>query len=145
MKLNPPFRADHVGSLLRPRALIDAREKFNQGKLPATALHEIEDAGIRDVAALQASLGLKAVTDGEYRRRHWFLDILEKIEGVAVGGGLPVKFHNEAGEKDMVPPILHVEGKLRRAKGLATDDFAYLQSVTPAGCIAKQTLPSPTI
>ena len=145
MRLNPPFRADHVGSLLRPRAVLEAREGFNQSKLPTAELRKIEDDGIREVATLQASLGLKAVTDGEFRRRHWFLDILEKIEGVAVRGGLPVKFHNEAGEKDMVPPILHVDGKLKRTVGLATDDFAFLQSVTPAGCIAKQTLPSPTI
>jgi len=144
-RLNPPFRADHVGSLLRPRAVLEARERFDQCQLSAAELRTIEDGAIREAAKLQASLGLKAVTDGEFRRRHWFLDILQQIEGVAVRGGLPVKFHNEAGEKDMVPPILHVEGKLRRPQGLATDDFAFLQSVTPAGCIAKQTLPSPTI
>jgi methionine synthase II (cobalamin-independent) len=144
-KLNPPFRADHVGSLLRPQTILAARERQAHGEITATELREIEDDGVRDVAKLQAGLGLKVVTDGEFHRRHWFLDFLEKIEGVAVRGGLPVKFHNEAGEKDMAPPVLHVDGKLHRKVGLATDDFAVLQSVTPAGCVAKQTVPSPTI
>jgi 5-methyltetrahydropteroyltriglutamate--homocysteine methyltransferase len=144
-RLKPPFRADHVGSLLRPRAVLDARDRHARGEITAAELRKAEDDGIRDVVGLQAEIGLKAVTDGEFRRRHWFLDFLEKIEGVAVRGGLPVKFHNEAGEKDLAPPVLHVDGRLRRTVGLATDDFAFLRSATPAGCVAKQTVPSPTI
>jgi 5-methyltetrahydropteroyltriglutamate--homocysteine methyltransferase len=144
-RLNPPFRADHVGSLLRPPAVLEARERFARGAITAAQLHDVEDQGIREAVKLQAGVGLKAITDGDMRRRHWFLDFLEKIEGVVVRGGLPLKFHNESGEINMAPPVLHVVGPLRRRVGLAVDDFAYLQSVTPAGCVAKQTIPSPTI
>ncbi|HVO17351.1 MAG TPA: 5-methyltetrahydropteroyltriglutamate--homocysteine S-methyltransferase [Alphaproteobacteria bacterium] len=144
-RLNPPFRADHVGSLLRPPAVLEARERVARGAMTAAQLHEVEDQGIREVVKLQAGVGLKAITDGDIRRRHWFLDFLEKIDGVVVRGGLPLKFHNESGDIDMAPPVLHVDGPLRRRVGLSVDDFAYLQSVTPAGCVAKQTIPSPTI
>ncbi|HEX7005571.1 MAG TPA: 5-methyltetrahydropteroyltriglutamate--homocysteine S-methyltransferase [Alphaproteobacteria bacterium] len=144
-RLNPPFRADHVGSLLRPPAVLEARERHARGDLAPAQLHEIEDQGVREVVALQAGVGLKSITDGDMRRRHWFLDFIEKIEGVAVRGGLPVKFHNESGDIEMAPPVVHVAGPLRRTVGLSVDDFAFLQSVTPAGCVAKQTIPSPTL
>src|ERR1043166_1443904 len=83
-----PFRADHVGSLLRPPELLRAREQHQQGTLSAEALRAIEDRAIRDVAKLQEDIGLQAITDGEYRRTIWHADFLRQIEGVSVQQGV---------------------------------------------------------
>lgn len=138
----PPFKADVVGSLLRPAAIHEARAK----KLPAKELWEIETAAVRDAVHLQKSAGLRVCTDGEFHRRHWFLDFLERVEGVVVSGGLAVKFHNEQGEIEFAPPRFEVHGRLKRTKSLAVDDFkALLPIATAAGLTAKQPIPSPTI
>ena len=84
----PPFKADVVGSMLRPEAIFAAREKRERGEIDAAALRKIESAAIEDAVALQKAAGLKVCTDGEFHRRHWFLDFLEKIDGVEVKGGL---------------------------------------------------------
>ncbi len=138
----PPFKADVVGSLLRPAAIHEARAK----QLPAAQRWEIETQAVRDAVALQKSAGLKVCTDGEFHRRHWFLDFLEKIEGVVVSGGMAVKFHNEQGEIEFAPPRFEVHGRLRRTRGLATEDFKGLLPIaSAAGLMAKQPIPSPTI
>ena len=148
----PPFRADHVGSLLRPAKLIAARERLLgydntsdsvMGGHDNAELRAIEDGCIRDVVALQEGLGLKGVTDGEYRRTFFHVDFLERIEGVVVSGGLPAKFHSTTKQVEFAPPRLTVGSKLRRGKGIATEDFAFLKSVTKA--TPKLCIPSPTM
>ena len=80
----PPFRADHVGSFLRPERLREARERFAAGSLPAAELHAIEDACIREVVRAQENVGLKGITDGEFRRTFFHVDFLERLHGVEV-------------------------------------------------------------
>ncbi len=84
----PPFKADVVGSLLRPQAILEARAAHGAGNLTRQALRDIERAHISEAIALQKGVGLKVCTDGEYHRRHWFMDFVERIEGVAFEGGL---------------------------------------------------------
>ncbi len=142
----PPFKADVVGSLLRPQAIFDARAKRESGALSAEELRRVESAAVEEAVALQKSAGLKVCTDGEFHRRHWFLDFLEKIDGVEVHGGLAVKFHNEQGDIAFSPPRFEVHGKMRRSRGLAVDDFNDLKPVAARnGLMPKQAIPSPTL
>ena len=80
--MSPPFRADHVGSLIRPRALIQARQDMKRGLIDAAALRAIEDRAIRDAVRLQQEIGLEAVTDGEFRRDSWHWDFYRQIGGI---------------------------------------------------------------
>jgi 5-methyltetrahydropteroyltriglutamate--homocysteine methyltransferase len=139
----PPFRADHVGSLLRPKRLIEAREKMKKGELPVDALRTREDDAIREVVKLQEEVGLHSITDGDYRRDHWWVDFIEAIDGVAIEGGLPIKFHNAEGDVEYAPPKAVVKSKLSRPRGIATASFAFLKSLTNQ--TAKLCIPSPTI
>ena len=150
----PPFRADHVGSLLRPAALIEARTRLLGYDHEAAAppimgghdnaeLRAIEDECIRDVIALQEGLGLKGVTDGEYRRTFFHLDFLERIDGVEVAPGIPAKFKGGTKKVEFSPPKILVSAKLKRSRGLNTEDFAFLHSVTQH--TAKLCIPSPTM
>jgi 5-methyltetrahydropteroyltriglutamate--homocysteine methyltransferase len=139
----PPFRADHVGSLLRPKHLLEAREQVKKGELPADALKTLEDEAIREVVKMQEEIGLHSVTDGDFRRDHWWVDFIEAINGVAIEGGLPVKFHNAEGEVAYAPPKAVVKNKLGRSRGIATAGFAFVNSLTRR--TAKQCIPSPTI
>ncbi|HEY3917575.1 MAG TPA: 5-methyltetrahydropteroyltriglutamate--homocysteine S-methyltransferase [Stellaceae bacterium] len=142
----PPFKADVVGSLLRPQAIFEAREKRDRGTIGASALREVESAAIADAVALQKAVGLKVCTDGEFHRRHWFLDFLEKIDGVEVKGGLAVKFHNETGDIEFSPPRFEVHGKMKRSRALAALDFAELKGLAERqGLTPKQPIPSPTL
>src|SRR5487761_1067369 len=94
----PPFRADHVGSLLRPAELLRAREEHQAGRISAAELRRVEDAAIGDAVRLQEEIGLQGVTDGEFRRGSWHMDFLYQIGGVVkVQDNLAVKFHNEKG------------------------------------------------
>jgi 5-methyltetrahydropteroyltriglutamate--homocysteine methyltransferase len=142
----PPFRADHVGSLIRPDALIEARAAAARGDIAAAALARIQDAAIRDVVRLQADIGLKLVTDGEYNRNSWQRDFLLKIGNVKpMPSRLTVRFHSAAGTRDHTPPSLQVVGKLSRPAGIFVDDFEFLASIAPVGMTAKLTIPSPTV
>jgi len=141
--MTPPYRADHVGSLLRPQALLNAREQRKQGKIGPAELKAAEDAAIVQAVKLQEDAGLQGVTDGEYRRTFFHIDFLEKLEGVAVKGGMAMKFHSKSGELEFAPPRMEVVGKVRRRDGIVTGDFKFLKSVTrrtPKVCI-----PSPTM
>ena len=100
----PPFRADHVGSFLRPKALLDAREQRRKATITAAQLRAVEDAAIRDIVRFQEDLGLKGITDGEFRRTYFHIDFLEQLEGVETKGGLTVSFHSAAGNIDFAPP-----------------------------------------
>jgi 5-methyltetrahydropteroyltriglutamate--homocysteine methyltransferase len=142
----PPFKADVVGSLLRPQAIFDAREKKEQGKISAAQLREVESSAVRNAVALQKAAGLKVCTDGEFHRRHWFLDFLERIDGVEVHGGLATKFHNENGDIEFAPPRFEIHGRIKRSRALSSEDFKDLKSAAdPLGMVPKQSIPSPMI
>ena len=144
-----PFRADHVGSLLRPSELLRAREQHQEGTLSADSLREVEDRCIRHVAKLQEEIGLQGITDGEYRRTIWHADFLRQIEGVSVkegvaeGDGVARKFQSGDQEIERSPTRFYTTGSLKRSRGIETDNFKYLASVTSR--TAKLCIPSPTI
>jgi 5-methyltetrahydropteroyltriglutamate--homocysteine methyltransferase len=139
----PPFRADHVGSLLRPKELLEARERRQHGLVSAAELRQAEDCSIRDAVRLQEDLGFRGVTDGEHRRTYFHIDFLEQLEGIAVRGGLTTRFHGARGDVDFAPPRLEVTEKLRRTRPIQLEDFRYLQSVARA--MPKVCIPSPTM
>jgi len=139
----PPFRADHVGSLIRPDPLIKAREAAEKGEIAAPELERIQRDAIKDVVRLQEDIGFKLVTDGEYNRTFWQRDFLLKFQNVQqVAAKLTVRFHSAAGSRDHSPPSLQVTGKLARPAGIFVDDFKFLKSVAHA--TPKITIPSPT-
>ena len=145
-RTKPPFRADHVGSLIRPDALIAAREAAEKGEMAPAELTRIQHDAIRDVVRLQQEVGLKLATDGEYNRFSWQRDFLLKIGNVKpMASRLTVRFHSAAGARDHTPPSLQVVGKLSRPQGIFVDDFKFLKSIAPAGVTPKLTIPSPTI
>jgi 5-methyltetrahydropteroyltriglutamate--homocysteine methyltransferase len=146
-RAKPPFRADHVGSLIRPDALIAAREAAEKGAMAAAELTRIQQSAIRDVVRLQQDAGLKVATDGEYNRFSWQRDFLLKIGNVKpMASRLTVRFHSAAGTRDHAPPSLQVVGKLSLPDGgIFVDDFKFLKSIVSAGVTPKLTIPSPTI
>src|SRR5438046_1793228 len=120
----PPFRADHVGSFLRPPELLAARARFQGGEIGAAALRAVEDDAIRDVVRLQEDAGLLGITDGEFRRTYFHVDFLEKLAGVETRGGLPAHFRTAAGKDiDFTPPVLGVTGKVRHVAPIQVADF----------------------
>jgi len=141
--LNPPFRADHVGSLLRPQALLAARRRARDGEISRDELRQIEDTHVRDVVGKQEAVGLKSVTDGEFRRTYFHIDFLERLQGVTVSGGIESRFKSEKGEVNFAPPSLSVTGKLRHVTDIQKPDFEFLKSVTHE--TPKVTIPSPTM
>src|SRR3954453_10898769 len=143
----PPFRADHVGSLLRPENLLDARARYAAGEIDAAELRGVEDEAVADVVRLQEDVGLRTATDGEFRRATWHMDFIYAINGITKveGEGRPVHFHNAGGDIDWVPAGLHVDGPLSIDEPIFGPDFAYLQSQVTAGQTAKLTIPSPSM
>jgi 5-methyltetrahydropteroyltriglutamate--homocysteine methyltransferase len=145
-RTKPPFRADHVGSLIRPDALINARAAADKGEITASELSRIQHAAIRDVVRLQQEVGLRLATDGEYNRFSWQRDFLLKIGNVMpTASKLTVRFHSAAGTRDHTPPSLQVVGKLSRSHGIFVEDFKFLSSIVRADVTAKITIPSPTV
>jgi len=142
-RTTPPFRADHVGSFLRPAELLAAREKFQKGAIDRATLRAAEDKAIRDIVKFQQDLGLRSITDGEFRRTYFHIDFLEQLDGIETRGGMTAHFHSKQGDVDFAPPVLHITGKVRHAKPIQVQDFTFLKSVT-AG-IPKVTIPSPTM
>jgi 5-methyltetrahydropteroyltriglutamate--homocysteine methyltransferase len=143
----PPFRADHVGSLLRPQNLLDARARFAAGELDAAELRGIEDAAIADVVRLQKDVGLRTATDGEFRRASWHMDFIYSINGISkvTDENIVVHFKNADGTIDFTPAGLHVDGPLSIDEPIFGRDFGYLQSVVGEGQTAKLTIPSPSM
>ena len=140
----PPFRADHVGSLLRPPELLQAREDEKHGRISAGDLRRVEDQAIRDVVRRQEELGLEGVTDGEFRRASWHMDFLYQVGGTAkVQDNVKVQFRNEQGVIEFTPAALQIKGKLTLDKCIFGDDFAFLKSVAHA--TPKLTIPSPSM
>lgn len=141
-----PLRADVVGSLLRPDAIHQARAKHAAGQLSREDLWTVETGCIEQAVALQRECGLKVATDGEFHRRHWFMDFIERIDGVGFAGGLPTRFQTEQGTIEFAPPRVVTTGKLRRTKPLAGRDFADLKPIAQKyGVMPKQAIPSPTL
>ncbi len=140
----PPFRADHVGSLLRPKELLQAREDHKAGKISAEALRKIEDDAVRKVAKMQEDIGLQGVTDGEFRRSSWHMDFLFKVGGVTkLQDNLKVTFHNEKGDIEWTPAALRVNARLKLDGCIFGEHFQFLKSVSRA--TPKLTIPSPSM
>ena len=144
--LIPPFKADVVGSLLRPPSLLDARGRLAKGELSRDALWDLERQAVARAVELQKSAGLKACTDGEYHRRHWFMDFVERIDGVGLEGGIKTTFRSDEGPVKFAPPRVVTKGKLGRSKPLALNEFKDLKPIAQAaGLTPKQAIPSPTL
>jgi 5-methyltetrahydropteroyltriglutamate--homocysteine methyltransferase len=141
-----PFKADVVGSLLRPDKIHDARARMAAGQATREDVWKVESDCIAEAVALQKEVGLQVCTDGEYHRRHWFVDFIERIDGVGFAGGLPTRFQTEQGFIEFSPPKVITTGKLKRTKSLALDDFKDLKPFAEkAGLTGKQAIPSPTL
>ncbi|MBO0772433.1 MAG: 5-methyltetrahydropteroyltriglutamate--homocysteine S-methyltransferase, partial [Actinobacteria bacterium] len=144
-RTTPPFRADHVGSLLRPAGLLAAREEHAAGRLTAGQLRQAEDEAIAAAVAMQEETGLQSATDGEFRRASWHMDFIYQLGGISKApGNLAVKFHNPGGDIEFTPAALHVASKLGLTKTIFADDFRYLQQVTKTAT-PKLTIPSPNM
>src|ERR1700684_3296147 len=145
MRTTPPFRADHVGSLLRPPVLLEARARFAAGEIDASQLRAVEDEAISVVVAMQQEVGLQSATDGEFRRASWHMDFIYQLGGISKApGNLAVKFRNAEGNIEFTPAALHVGSKIRLDHTIFADDFRYLQSVVTTGT-PKLTTPSPNM
>ena len=138
--MRPPFRADQVGSLLRPPELREARARRRRGEISPEALREIEDRAIRNAIAKQEAIGLQAVTDGEFRRDWWHVDFLTGFAGVeAYSAPLVVGFK----DTEEQPPMLRVTGRVRRTRPVFVESFRFMQAATAR--MAKQTIPAPAM
>lgn len=142
---SPPFRADQVGSLLRPARLVAARDKHAAGQIEAAELRAIEDECIAEAVRLQEDVGLQGITDGEYRRFMWHTDFLEQIDGVRVTeGNFVAHFRKDDGtEVGLAPPTMTVEAKLAHGCDIQAADFDYLKSITSR--TPKVCIPSPSM
>jgi 5-methyltetrahydropteroyltriglutamate--homocysteine methyltransferase len=138
-----PFRADHVGSFLRPPDLLAARERCQHGQIDRGALRAVEDEAIREVVKMQEEVGLQAITDGELRRTYFHVDFLEQLAGVAAKGGVAAKFRKSSGTVDFAPPVMHVTGKVQHVRPIQRADFDFLRSATTR--TPKVSIPSPTM
>jgi 5-methyltetrahydropteroyltriglutamate--homocysteine methyltransferase len=136
----PPFRADHVGSLLRPPALRQAFRRHGGGEIDDAAYRAVQDRCIREVVAMQEAVGLKVVSDGEFRRGSYWGRFVERIQGVAIRPA-SFKFRDDGGH-EVAFTAPYAVGPIRRAQPLALDEFVFLHEVTRA--TAKVTLPAPS-
>src|SRR5918996_1577592 len=141
----PPFRADQVGSLLRPQRLPEARERRARGELSAEALRAVEDECIAAAVRRQEDVGLQGITDGEFRRTFFHVDFLERLDGVTVAeGGFSASFRRDDGtEVGFKPPTMRVTGRLRHSRPIQGRDFEFLKGVTSK--TPKVCIPSPSM
>lgn len=144
-RTTPPYRADHVGSFLRPQRLLEARERRARGEIDAAALRAIEDDAIREMVRRQEEVGLEGITDGEFRRTFFHVDFLEQLDGVeVVEGSFTATFRRDDGtEVGFKPPTMRVVAPLRHARSIQGDDFDFLKSVTTR--TPKVCIPSPSM
>lgn len=138
-----PFRADHVGSLLRTNEVKENRQLWKAGRLSAEELRSIEDQAIAETVKKLESVGMKSITDGEFRRDYFHLDFLKELAGVTVTGGIEANPHAKVATDGFTPPKLSVTGKLQHIKDIQVVDFKYLQSVVTQ--TPKVSIPSPTM
>lgn len=143
----PPFRADHVGSLLRPPRLLDARERHAAGDLDADGLRDVEDDAIREAVALQRDVGLRSATDGEFRRTAWHMDFIYQLGGIHRSEGqIEVHFENADGSLDFTSAALVVDAPVRLERPIFADAFRYLAELTEGTeQTPKLTIPSPSM
>jgi 5-methyltetrahydropteroyltriglutamate--homocysteine methyltransferase len=145
-RTTPPFRADHVGSLLRPRRLLDAREDLSKGSITAEELRNIEDEEIAKLVQMQRDVGLQSATDGELRRGSWHMDFIYQLGGIhKVQSDIEVHFRNADGTVDFKPAAIAVEEKVRLDHTIFAEDFRWLQSVVSEDVTPKLTIPSPNM
>src|SRR3954451_7442225 len=141
----PPYRADHVGSLLRPPQLLQAREDFKDGRIDADELRGIEDEANRDVVRKQEQVGLRSATDGEFRRASWHMDFIYQIGGVTrAQESMKVQFHNAEGDIEFTPAALHVDAPIALQEPIFARDFEFLQTCVERAT-PKLTIPSPSM
>jgi methionine synthase II (cobalamin-independent) len=144
-RMKPPFRADHVGSLLRPPQLLQARDDFAAGRIDAVALRDVENEAIREIVRRQEEIGLQSATDGEFRRASWHMDFIYQLDGITKEAGhIAIKFHNEQGDIEFTPAALHVDNKVGVSKTIFGDAFEFLQQTVTTN-IPKLTIPSPSM
>jgi 5-methyltetrahydropteroyltriglutamate--homocysteine methyltransferase len=145
-RTEPPFRADHVGSLLRPPQLMAARDRLAAGEISAAELRAIEDDSIRGVVAMQRDVGLQSATDGEFRRAAWHMDFIYSLGGVTQAEEkLHVQFFNEAGTIDFAPAALRISDRIRLGETIFADHFRFLQQQVGDDVTPKLTIPSPSM
>ena len=138
-----PARYDHVGSFLRPKFLLEAREQAAKGNITPEQLRLVEDKAIADIVKFQEDVGLKSITDGEFRRTYFHTDFLAQLGGVEVG--IPFTVKRPDGSEELAPPVMKVVDKVRHAKNIQLADFQFLKSQVTAGHTPKVTIPSPTM
>ena len=143
-RTHPPFRADHVGSFLRPKYLLDAREQFFvQQSISAEQLRRVEDKAITEIVQFQQDVGLQSITDGEFRRTYFHIDFLAQLGGVKTD--IPVLVQRPDGSEELSPPVIRVIDKVRHVKNIQLADFEYLKSQVSPNHTPKVTIPSPTM
>ena len=138
-----PARYDHVGSFLRPQYLLEARADKASGRITPEQLRVVEDKAISEIVKFQQDVGLKSITDGEFRRTYFHVDFLEQLGGVDVG--IPFTVKRPDGSEELAPPVMKVVGKVHHAKNIQLADFEYLKSQVAADNTPKVTIPSPTM
>ena len=144
-RTTPPFRADHVGSLLRPPALLQAREDRAAGRIDDDELHGIEDDAIRGVVRMQEQVGLQSATDGEFRRASWHMDFIYQLGGISTAEGtIKVQFRNEEGLLEFTPAALRIDDRISLTEPIFADAFGFLQD-TVQTAVPKLTIPSPSM
>jgi 5-methyltetrahydropteroyltriglutamate--homocysteine methyltransferase len=143
----PPFRADHVGSLLRPKEVLEARDQFARGAISAEQLGQIEDEAIRAVIRKQGEAGLKSATDGELRRTSWHMDFIYQLGGIekVQDETIKVAFHNKDRDYEWAPPSAHVTERISLPETIFADAFAFVRDNVSAGQTPKLTIPSPSM
>jgi 5-methyltetrahydropteroyltriglutamate--homocysteine methyltransferase len=138
-----PARHDHVGSFLRPDYLLQARARKARGEIDAAELRAVEDRAITEVVKFQQDIGLKAITDGEYRRTYFHIDFLDQLGGVSTTQPMQVQMPD--GSLQLAPPVMKVVGKVRHDRPIEVANYQYLQSQLAPGSVAKVAIPSPTM
>jgi len=138
-----PARYDHVGSLLRPAWLLAARASRARGEIDAAGLREVEDRAIAEAVKFQQDVGMKAITDGEFRRTYFHIDFLDQLGGVQTAA--PVQVQRPDGSLQLAPPVMKVTGKVRHTRPIEVENFRYLRSQLAPGSVGKVAIPSPTM
>ena len=142
-RTQPPFRADHVGSFLRPKRLLEARAHHAAHEITAKALRVVEDDAIEEIVEFQEDVGLHSITDGEFRRTYFHIDFLAQLGGVEAG--IPVTIKKPDGSEELAPPVMRVVDKVRHVKDIQRADFEFLLEQTTPEHTPKVTIPSPTM
>src|SRR6266498_1092721 len=146
-RTTPPFRADHVGSLLRPPELLRARDDFAAGRITAEELRAVEDRAIASIVQMQRDVGLQSATDGEFRRATWHMDFIYQLGGIgsAKDENWKVQFFNRDGKLEFTSAALKVHDKVRLERPIFADHFQALKALTDeTGATPKLTIPSPS-